>query len=128
MLAVSFICLSVIFFAIVWYRLTMNPEGRYIADTIGYAGLSCFEFKDGKAFIVLSKDSNRSDGQEVHRDMIATYAYRDGEWIITGKNGGEPATLKAGLLSIRLVHASGHVYEIPRLFSIGGRVYRIYKT
>ncbi|MCD6051205.1 MAG: hypothetical protein K0Q55_2608 [Verrucomicrobia bacterium] len=128
MLAVSFTCLSVIFFAIVWYRLAMNPEGRYIEDKIGSTGLSYFEFKNGEVSVVIHESYDRLGSKEVYRDMFAIYTRRDGEWMLTSVHDDEPITLKAGWLSIRWVNSSGQVMnEVPRLFSIGGRVYRIYK-
>lgn len=110
------------------YGLAKNPEGKYIEDKIGFAGLSYFEFKNGEVFIVMSEDSDRSDGRVVRREKFATYTLRNGECMITADNDDEPMILKAGLLSIRWVNSSGEVeYEVPRLFSLGGRVFRIYR-
>ncbi len=110
------------------YGLAKNPEGKYIEDKIGFAGLSYFEFKNGEVFIVMSEDSDRSDGRVVRREKFATYTLSNGEWMITADNDDEPMILKAGLLSIRWVNSSGEVeYEVPRLFSLGGRVFRIYR-
>lgn len=111
-----------------WYGLAKNPEGKYIEDKIGFAGLSYFEYKDGEVFLVMSEDSDRSDGRVVHREKFATYTLGNGEWMLTADNDDEPMILKAGLLSIRWVNSSGEVeYEVPRLFSLGGRVFRIYR-
>ncbi|MGV3755490.1 MAG: hypothetical protein ACO1QS_08925 [Verrucomicrobiota bacterium] len=123
----GFLSLLVIFLVVSWHRLTANPAGRYIEDKIGSTGLSYFEFKNGEVSLVMHKSYDRLGSREIYRDMFATYTHRNGEWMITAIDEDEPMILKAGMLSIRWVNSSGQVeYEVPRMFSLGGRVYRIY--
>jgi len=125
---IGFLSLMGIWLIVFRYGLAKNPEGKYIEDKIGFAGLSYFEYKNGEVFIVMSEDSDRSDGRVVRREKFASYTLRNGEWMLTADNDDEPIILKAGLLSIRWVNSSGEVeYEVPRLFSLGGRVFRIYR-
>jgi hypothetical protein len=110
-----------------WCRLAANPTGRYIEDKIGSTGLSYLEFKNGEVSLVMHQSYDQLGSREIYRDKFATYTQRNGEWMITADNDDEPMTLKTGLLSISWVNSSGEVeYEVPRMFSLRGRVYRIY--
>lgn len=116
-----------IFLAISWHELIANPAGRYIEDRIGFAGLSYYEFKDEKVFLVMSEGHDRVGGKVAENALIATYTLQEGKWVLKTVNGGEPMTLDTRLLSIRLIHPSGHVYEIPRMWTIGDKVIRLHK-
>jgi len=124
----GFLSLLAIFFAVFRHQLTANPAGRYIDDKIGYAGLSYIEFKDGKVYLVLSEVYDRFGGREDLRDMFATYDYRERKWMVSPAHDDEPFMLDVGLFSIRWKDAHGNlVYEIPRMWTIGGKVIRLHK-
>lgn len=127
LLLAGVLSLLVILLTMFWHRLTANPAGRYIEDKIGYAGLSYFEFKDEKVFLVMSEGHDRVGGKVAENALFATYTLQDGKWVLKTVNGGEPMTLDTRLLSIRLIHPSGHVYEIPRMWTIGDKVIRLHK-
>lgn len=116
----------VLFFVSLYLRAT-NPEGRYIEDKISYAGLSYYEFKNGEVFLVLSEGYDRVGGKVAENKLFATYALEDGHWIVKAVNGGETMVLEPGLFSIRLVDPSGHVYEVPRMWTVGSRVIRLHR-
>jgi hypothetical protein len=128
-LLAGMLSLLVILLAAFWHRLTANPQGKYLNDKIGYAGLSYYEFKDGKVFLVLSQGYDRLGGKVDHQELIATYSYAAGKWTITSMDGSHASTLDMGLLSIRhLDQAGNEEAEFPRLFSVFGRIFRVYST
>jgi hypothetical protein len=80
-------------------------------------------------FLVLSQGYDRLGGKVDHQEQIATYSYAAGKWTITSMDGSYASTLDMGLLSIRhLDQAGNEEAEFPRLFSVFGRVIRVYST
>jgi hypothetical protein len=128
LLLAGVLSLAVIFVAVFWHWLTGNPAGRYIDDKISYTGLSYIEFTDGKVYMVLSEGYDRYGGREALRDMLATYSHREGKWMVSPAHDDEPFVLDVGLFSIRWKDAHGNVvYEIPRMWTIGGKVIRLHR-
>jgi hypothetical protein len=113
---------------LVWFlmpgpKYTRNPEGRYLADKIGYAGLAYYEYSNGEIFLILDK-SHQLSGKIKIKEKIATYSKVNGEWeqILTD---GRSAKIDAGLLRIKVVMSDGRLAEdAPRLITVFGRVIR----
>jgi hypothetical protein len=57
LLLAGVLSLLVILLVLFWHRLTANPQGKYLNDKIGYAGLSYMSSRMEKCFWCCHKDT-----------------------------------------------------------------------